>query len=389
MKFSATLFASALASVLQGCNADVTSRGLVNLATKWNIDDPTFDYSELSFDLDYTVTNYITAAKVRYTVWDANCKKPNDENSAIDLISAGAVFTGTLDTSLLPTADLIGDGSEALNVKLTLVINPDTIASAPAIYSEATSANGELVATVNFCVRFMLETAGSSNIEANFLQTLITLNIDLSDGFEIGTVAVAPQDQVLETANQVYEVDAFQCNPSNNAALSLDAAALARNQGAVIRVCVQPKQEARNSGVYMRTIDSFSYTRAADPPTTSITQVAVVGGAGAANGLTNLDCEAGYEICAFDSILFAAFYASTGIVTGGGVASMQFGGSSRRLRNKGRSAAQQADDEIAGAAEFELDFKIDRGASIPSGVGAIGGFLAASFMAFAGAIAML
>jgi hypothetical protein len=386
MKFSAALFAAALASVLQGGNADVTSRGLVDLATKWNIDDPTFDYSVLSFDLDYTVTNYITAAKVSYNVWDGDCKKPNDENIAFDLVSPGAVFAGTLDTSLLPTAESIGDGSAPLGIKLTLVINPETIAAASDIYSEATSASGELVASVVFCVRFMLTTTGSTPIEANFLQTLITLNIDLSDGFEIGSVAVAPQDKGLETANQVYEVDAFQCNPSN-AALSVTAAALTRNQGAVIRVCVQPKQEARDSGVYMRTIDSFSYTRTDATP--AITQVAVSGGAGAANALTNLDCEAGYEICAFDSILFAAFYASTGIVTGSGVASMQFGGSSRRLGHVGRVAAQQADDEIAGAAEFELDFEINRGRPVPSGVGATGGVLAASFMAFAGAIAML
>jgi hypothetical protein len=67
---------------------------------------------------------------------------------------------------------------------------------------------------------------------------------------------------------------------------------------------------------------------------------------------------------------------------------MQFGGSTavRRLRNGGR-AAQASDEEVAGAAEFELDFALNQ--TPASGVGTTGGVLAASFMAFAGAIAML
>jgi hypothetical protein len=349
--------------------------------------DPTFDYTGLSFALSYDVTDFISADKVAYTVWDADCKRPDGTNTALDLISAGAVFTPTLDTSaLLGTFDdvALGDGTLAKTVSLTLAIDPAEIAAATAIYAESTSAGGELFATVDFCVRFMLSTSGATDLEVNFIETLVTLNIDLSDGFQIGTVSVEPNDKGLETANQVYEVDAFQCDPADNSELSVAAAALTRNQGAVIRVCVQPNLEARNSGVFMRTIDSFTFTRA----TPEITQVAVVGAAGATNGLTNLDCGAGYEICAFDSILFAAFYSSTGIVTGGGIASMQFGGSTavRRLRNGGR-AAQASDEEVAGAAEFELDFALNQ--TPASGVGTTGGVLAASFMAFAGAIAML
>merc|ERR1712157_406629 len=88
-----------------------------------------------------------------------------------------------------------------------------------------------------------------------------------------------------------------------------------------------------NDGIKMRTVDSFEWTRDAT------TQTAIEAGAAASNLLTSFDefaCQGG-DYCQFSSILFAAFYATEGQVSGAGVASMQFG-TGRRL---------SADDEKA------------------------------------------
>merc|ERR1712160_86700 len=79
-------------------------------------------------------------------------------------------------------------------------------------------------------------------------------------------------------------------------------------------------------GIKMQTIDSFEWTRDATA------QAAVESGVAAGNLLTTFDettCANG-DYCQFSSILFAAFYATEGQVSGNGVASMQFG-TTRRL----------------------------------------------------------
>ena len=126
---------------------------------------------------------------------------------------------------------------------------------------------------------------------------------------------------------------------------------MTRNQGAIIRVCVRPTQEGRDDGIYMREIQSFAFSRTyEDGKTPAVNQVAIENSAAANNGLTDLFCERGWEVCAFETILFANFYRDSGSVAGSGIASMQFGGSGRRLR------ALQANDQEAAIAEFEIEF---------------------------------
>ena len=133
----------------------------------------------------------------------------------------------------------------------------------------------------------------------------------------------------------------------------------------------------------MRSIDSFSFLRGL-----SITQIAVEGRAAALNQLTSLDCTRGDQICSFETILFAAFYTTLGTVEGVGIASMQFGTqTSRRLRSGGRNA--QEEDEVAGAAEFELNFDVlptdDDGAS---GAARAAGVVAMAVLAISGTLAL-
>lgn len=87
-------------------------------------------------------------------------------------------------------------------------------------------------------------------------------------------------------------------------------------------------------------------------------------------------------MCRSSSILFAQFYATPGTVNGEGVASMQFGtakiGRTRRQLRADRNL--QAEEEGAGAAEFELDFEVNQAETrTQSGVGS----LSVVFAAFA------
>jgi hypothetical protein len=196
------------------------------------------------------------------------------------------------------------------------------------------------------------------------LETLVTLTVDLTDGFEIGSIAVEPKDKLVRTANQVYQVVGFRCGANN----VLISDTIPINQGTVVRVCVTPDAEATADGIKMRSIDIFTWSRTLPAV---VTQAAIISrGTVAANQLTTLDPCRGNDICSFETILFANFYTALGIVTGSGVASMQFGtNTSRRLRSGAAGRSLQADDEVAGASEFDLDVSIAKDNAIPDGPG--------------------
>ena len=211
------------------------------------------------------------------------------------------------------------------------------------------------------------------------METLVVLNVDLTDGFSIGSISVAPKQKLTKTANQAYHVEGFQCD-ANDVQLTPTQIAATRNQGSVIKVCVRPDQTGRNDGIFMRSIDSFSFVRDG-----TFTQDAVVNGAIASKA--TLDCGPGYAICSFETILFAAFYQSAGTVAGSGVASVQFGGSARRLRNGSRDL--QA-GQAAASSEFNLDFKtLPSTDNQSSDAATSSGMLAMVVLAASGALAMV
>jgi hypothetical protein len=375
MKFTSLLLA---ASVLAS-SAQAQGRGLQSLAQKWNITDPTFNYGGLHFDMDYQVTDFINDNMVKFAIYDRECLEGGYAVANTVLAGQKQVLTNAYGGA---TGGL-GERVLALDVDL----NPATITSDTNLYSEDTTAVN-VTAQVDFCVRFSLQTDAPDpvdQVEVNFLETLVILYVDLSDGFSIGTVSVAPKIRLNNTANQVYLIDGYQCDGNGD---ELDAAGLAatRNQGSVIKVCVEPDLEARTAGIFMRSVDSFMFTRSDVSPV--INQPAVTSPNTASNnGLTSLVCSRGLAKCYFETILFAAFYASPGSVGGTGVGSMQFGDSAtgRRLR------ALQSEPEAAASAEFNLDFGVNPAVDTEawSGAAASSGVLAATALVIAGAFAML
>merc|ERR1711907_31991 len=214
--------------------------------------------------------------------------------------------------------------------KVPITVDVNTITSNTDIYSE-TDTDGSIGAQIVFCVRFGLNTLGDSPVEVNFLESVVTLNVDLSAGFSIDDINVTPKDQLINTAAQAYTGEGYMCNPGTDT--PVDDAAAALNQGSLITVCIKPDADAISDGIKMRTVDSFEWTRDAT------TQTAVESGIAAGNLLTSFDetaCEGG-DYCQFSSILFAAFYATEGQVSGAGVASMQFGTGRRLSSNDGEA----------------------------------------------------
>jgi hypothetical protein len=361
MKFVSIIFIASVASTV----AAAEERGLQILAKKWNITDPTFAYDSLGFDLDYQVSDFISDSMATHTLWTA----PDCQEGAA---AVGAGILTSVKVPLVGAFDDTNNGDGIRDQKLTIAVNPATIA-ASALYSEDTSL-GAVTATVNFCVRYSLVTADLT--EVNFLETLVTLFVDLSDGFSIGDVFVAPKNKLLNTANQVYLLDGYQCN-SDNVRLEGDDLTATRNQGSVIRVCVKPDTDAVNAGIFMRSLDAFTFSRNA------INQPAIIGyNAEATNGLTSLSCANGDPVCFFETILFAAFYSTTGVVVGSGTGSMQFGGA-RRLRG-----LEVERSESAASSEFDLYFgtldEQDAGDSA-----ATSGVMAATALVMAGAFALI
>jgi hypothetical protein len=87
-------------------------------------------------------------------------------------------------------------------------------------------------------------------------------------------------------------------------------------QGGKLRVCVTPREDAVAGGIFMRAIDNFYWTRE------SIYQPAITPHQQAAP-LTRIECEPGMLVCAFETLLRAAFFYRPGRVDGYGIGWLQ------------------------------------------------------------------
>merc|ERR1740130_583618 len=331
MKFSTStlLFIATTATATKKTMAH-KERALATLAEKWSIADPTFAYKGLDFTFDYPVSNFVDQGQAYYEVYDAGCKEGGN------LVTTGFTLSPLVD---VVAGSITDDATFAIDGKTTQIpisVTANEITSNTDVYTETNTA-GSVGASIIFCVRFGLNTPGDSPVEVNFLESVVTLSVDLSSGFSIDDINVPPKDQLVNTAAQAYTVGGYMCQPGTDTPVVNAATAL--SQGSLITVCIKPDADGIADGIKMRTIDSFEWTRDAT------TQAAVESGVAAGNLLTPFDetaCVSG-DYCQFSSILFAAFYATEGQVSGNGVASMQFG-TARRLSAGGLRALQEQDE---------------------------------------------
>ena len=330
-----------------GQEQEQDNRELASLSDKWSIADPIFGYTGLDFTFDYDVSNFIDVGQAYYEVYDSGCKSGGNP----------PVSTGfTLDPLVDVTAGSITDDGTfnvaADTVEVPLSIDVNTITGNIDVYTETNTA-GSISATIEFCVRFGLKTkSGGATpvVEVNFLESLVTLNVDLSSGFSIADVSVAPKERLISTGSTTYTVNGYMCNPGTSTEF---VPVTPLSQGSLITICIKPDQAGIDDGIKMRTIDLFQWSR------DLTTQTAVASGIAADNLLTTYDpatCASG-DYCSFSSILFAAFYSTAGQVSGTGIASMQFG-TTRRLNSGGLRSLQKLQDKAA-TSEFDLAVTIE------------------------------
>jgi hypothetical protein len=172
---------------------------------------------------------------------------------------------------------------------------------------------------MKFCVAFGLKLdSAPATAVISTLETVISLQVDLVGDFG-ESVNVGPNDQNEEEAEQIYYVEGFLCDEKTNQPLM---SASPRSQGSMVRVCVKPRDDALVDGVYMRRVDSFTFTRD-DLLGGGISQEAVRDGRTANDALTQLECPRGVDLCYFDTLLRSDFYFGPGTVNGFGEAWLQ------------------------------------------------------------------
>jgi len=369
--------------------ASLATTAVVNgqtLAEKWQIGEPEYTWTaaDNKIDLNYAVSTFITEANPSVEIFDGDCGEgANPKTTGFTYALTGLEGT-EIDVSGAFTAD--GRTSE-----LDVTVDPQTLSSDPDLFTD----NGDNSASIVFCIRYSLDAAG--DLEVNFLENLITMNIDLSAGFSVEAFSVTPKDKIEQTATQTYNVDAKLCVGTGADANAIKAdppVDTVYNQGSLITVCVYPDTDAEGDGIVMNSIDSYSWKRQ-DPDVNGVTppeinQNAIVGGAAdPATGLTTFDSSCnGNAVCVFDTILFAQFYATEGSVSGEGIATLQF--ARRRLgsnSNGNQRKLQQADQ----ASEFGLNVDVNAlddgpGALATAGGATLGMTALVSFMGIVSAL---
>jgi len=374
------LFSSLIASLA------ATAVNGQTLAEKWQIGEPAYTYTpeDNKIDLNYAVSTFIIETNPSVEIFDANCGTGGNSKTA--------GFTTAL-TGLegITSPD---DSAESFSVdgrlsELDVTLDMQTLAADSDLFANT----GENKASIVFCIRYSLDATG--DLEVNFLESLITMNIDLSAGFTVDSFDVAPKDKIESEAVQTYSVDAKLCVGSgdNDAAVKADPpVGTVYNQGSLITVCVYPDADAAADGIVMNNIDSYSWKRQ-DPDVDGVTppeifQNAIGGGNADGNGLTSFsDCN-GLNVCVFDSILFANFYTTEGAVNGVGIATLQFG---RRRLGANSSGNQRKLQQADQAADFGLNVEVKAlddgpGALATAGGATLGMTALVSFMGLVSAL---
>ena len=157
-------------------------------------------------------------------------------------------------------------------------------------------------------------------------------------------VLVAPNEVIfmggsgtgLNGSDAFFLADAYECDENN-----LPVTVPVYKQGDALRICIKPDVRSTENGLYMRRIDSMYLSR---PDIPEIIQYAVEGGLEDFYGMSQVICARGSTVCRVETIIRAEFFASPGVITIGGIASLQFGPHSSRHLSDHRRYLQQEDE---------------------------------------------
>ncbi len=128
----------------------------------------------------------------------------------------------------------------------------------------------------------------------------------------------------IQPIDKVYSAEAFACDddnePSNISTL---------NETDHVKICIKPNKQAREVGVYLNALESFSYALANDDRT----QEAIDSyGRIVQENITKVDCSVGASVCSIDSTLKGWFFDEDATMIATGYAVLQFGQERRRVQ---------------------------------------------------------
>ncbi len=150
------------------------------------------------------------------------------------------------------------------------------------------------------------------------------------------------------------EIIAYECDDNK---VALENPGFLRNQGSETRVCVELTQESKDEGLYLDRVLWFYFVR--DDPR-EIKQWSIVEDSKQSpDELTEYRCLRGEDVCAFNTILRADFYAwqGVGIVRGIGLGLCMLGGGSWLVEDRKRTMGGdltwvQQEEDLFGSANM-------------------------------------
>jgi len=309
MKFA---IVSSLVSLILSCDHVLGQASL--LQKRFAIEGPLHSYEDLTFTMEYEISDFIDDSMIGYTLYDGHkCKDGDGFGGDNDITLNAGYILHKIRTDNAPP----GDGSGTRSVKLSSkVIVPD-ISYTP-LYRTDSEGNG----VVKYCVRmgvFNTDRNEPMSMEINFLETLVTLSINMSGDIVI-EAELSNAEPLLEMNAQGVAVDAYICDYDDNTVPIMPT-----RQGQTVRVCVTPVPEVLAAGGLMRQIEKFDFFR--QIPTVTSQSAILPGTDGvAADLLTVVQCRPGTMVCAFETLLGAKFFQGEGIINGQGLAYLQIGG---------------------------------------------------------------
>jgi hypothetical protein len=396
--------------------------------------EPRIDYDE---DTDIFTFTFMEASEDNFdegleeSFWNPDCMPAEAGVTGVEVDAPLIQSLGDEDTlpELVMTSVTLDGGGTGDRPQMEFKIDAAEFSTAgpSGTYSTTTSTS-----QIDFCIRSSLgytlvpgAALPGNYQEVNFIETLVRIEYEMSSGFTVDAFSVAPKDRELTTISESYEdaLIAYLCigpqhpeynsgandetvNLSNGESYSkpkpvteynasLGASAKRFNQGALINVCVQVKDEFAAQDIVLKSILEFSWIRTGGTTFDSaigggsgantINQVAITGSAAAGNYLTSYvdsSCLNQYW-CDFASVLFAQFYNTDGTVSGAGDASLQFKTGARRL---GEAQDRRLQDD-PGSAGMDISIDVNGDVEGPGALKTAGGASAAT--AFASAVAFV
>lgn len=269
--------------------------------SKWDIGQPTFRTERLDLFLNYPISDFVPYEHIQFTFW-TDCITDGKE---ITDNKGYFVFEIKIDDESVP----VGDGTSWRFMSVSMSFDSDLIRSSP-IFQQSSN----LEESIHFCVKASAFSAPMVVPGAlEIFQKLTTIDLIITqDGSFNDKVNVTAGQVGNEEDSVAYFLRGFLCDRDNVEIVD----PLPIFQGAPVKVCVTPRDEALADGVYMRAVDSFYWTRE------TIYQAAIVPNQEAAP-LTEITCVPGMIICSFLTLLKADFFYKLGQVYGAGIGWLQ------------------------------------------------------------------